>query len=169
MKLKIFYVLYLIAKALPDNDSRLKCFQRKIRYFLVKRFCKSVGTNVNIQKNATISPTLVIGNNSGIGANSIIGRGTTIGDNVMMGPECYIYTRNHAFSRTDIPMREQGMQDFKPVTIGNDVWIGARVTILPGVKIGNGCIIGAGSVVTKDMPDFAISGGNPARVLKYRK
>lgn len=87
----------------------------------------------------------------------------------MMGPECYIYTRNHAFSRTDIPMREQGMQDFKPVTIGNDVWIGARVTILPGVKIGNGCIIGAGSVVTKDLPNFAIGGGNPARVLKYRK
>ena len=87
----------------------------------------------------------------------------------MMGPECYIYTRNHAFSRTDVPMREQGMQDFKPVTIGNDVWIGARVTILPGVKIGNGCIIGAGSVVTKNLPDFAIGGGNPARVLKYRK
>ncbi len=170
LKRKFFFFLYLMAKkTLPDNDSRFRCFQKKIREFFVRNFCESVGINVNIQKNATISPTLVIGNNSGIGANSIIGRGTTIGDNVMMGPECYIYTRNHAFSRTDIPMREQGMQDFKPVTIGNDVWIGARVTILPGVKIGNGCIIGAGSVVTKDMPDFAIGGGNPACVLKYRK
>lgn len=169
LKRKIFFVLYLVAKVLPNNDSRLRFYQKQIRGFFVKRFCKSVGKNVNIQRNATISPTLVIGNNSGIGANSIIGRGTTIGDNVMMGPECYIYTRNHAFSRTDIPMREQGMQDFKPVTIGNDVWIGARVTILPGVKIGNGCIIGAGSVVTKNLPDFAIGGGNTARVLKYRK
>lgn len=166
----ICYVAYqLIGRYLPNNDGRITLGSTFIRRLLVKGFtgCKSNGLYIN--KNATISPTLVIGNNSGIGANSIIGRGTTIGDNVMMGPECYIYTRNHAFSRTDIPMREQGMQDFKPVTIGNDVWIGARVTILPGVKIGNGCIIGAGSVVTKNLPDFAIGGGNPARVLKYRK
>lgn len=158
LKRKICFALYQIAKTLPNNDGRVKCFQRRIRSFLVRNFAEFVGANVNIQCNATISPTLVIGNNSGIGANSVIGRGTVIGDNVMMGPECYIYTRNHAFSRTDIPMREQGMQDFEPVTIGNDVWIGARVTILPGVKIGNGCIIGAGSVVTKDIPDYAIGG-----------
>lgn len=166
----ICYIVYeFIGRYLPNNDGRITLGSAFIRRLLVKGFtgCKSHGLYIN--KNATISPTLVIGNNSGIGANSIIGRGTTIGDNVMMGPECYIYTRNHAFSRTDVPMREQGMQDFKPVTIGNDVWIGARVTILPGVKIGNGCIIGAGSVVTKNLPDFAIGGGNPARVLKYRK
>ena len=168
-KRKICFALYLLAKALPNNESRVRCFQREIRGFLVRRFATSVGSNINIQRNATLSPTLVIGHNSSIGANSIIGRGTAIGDNVMMGPECYIYTRNHAFSRTDIPMREQGLQDFKPVTIGNDVWIGARVTILPGVKIGNGCIIGAGSVVTKDIPDYAIGGGNPARVIRFRK
>lgn len=155
----ICYIIYqMIGRYLPDNDGRITLGSTLIRRFLVKGFTGSKSRGLYINKNATISPTLVIGNNSGIGANSIIGRGTTIGDNVMMGPECYIYTRNHAFSRTDIPMREQGMQDFKPVTIGNDVWIGARVTILPGVKIGNGCIIGAGSVVTKDMPDFAIGG-----------
>lgn len=166
----ICYIIYqMIGRYLPDNDGRITLGQTFIRRFLVKGFTGSKSRGLYINKNATISSTLVIGNNSGIGANSIIGRGTTIGDNVMMGPECYIYTRNHAFSRTDIPMREQGMQDFKPVTIGNDVWIGARVTILPGVKIGNGCIIGAGSVVTKDMPDFAVGGGNPACVLKYRK
>lgn len=166
----ICYIIYqMIGRYLPDNDGRITLGSTLIRRFLVKGFTGSKSRGLYINKNATISPTLVIGNNSGIGANSIIGRGTTIGDNVMMGPECYIYTRNHAFSRADIPMREQGMQDFKPVTIGNDVWIGARVTILPGVKIGNGCIIGAGSVVTKDMPDFAVGGGNPACVLKYRK
>jgi hypothetical protein len=54
LKKKIFYILYLMANALPDNDSRLKCFQKQIRVFFVKRFCKSVGTNVNIQKNATL-------------------------------------------------------------------------------------------------------------------
>ena len=61
------------------------------------------------------------------------------------------------------------MQDFKPVHIGNDVWLGSRVTILPGVNIGNGCIIGASAVVTKDVPDYAVVGGNPAKILKYRK
>lgn len=148
----ICYIIYqMIGRYLPDNDGRITLGSTLIRRFLVKGFTGSKSRGLYINKNATISPTLVIGNNSGIGANSIIGRGTTIGDNVMMGPECYIYTRNHAFSRTDIPMREQGMQDFKPVTIGN------------------GCIIGAGSVVTKDMPDFAVGGGNPACVLKYRK
>lgn len=84
-KRKICFALYLLAKALPNNESRVKCFQREIRGFLVRRFATSVGSNINIQRNATISPTLVIGHNSGIGANSIIGRGTVIGDNVMMG------------------------------------------------------------------------------------
>lgn len=56
----------------------------------------------------------------------------------MMGPECIIYTTNHAFDRTDIPMCEQKFSDEKPVIIGNDVWIGGRVIILPGVHIGNG-------------------------------
>ena len=55
------------------------------------------------------------------------------------------------------------------VTIGNDVWIGMRSIIMPGVTIGNGAVIGAGAVVTKDVPDYAIVGGVPAKVIKYRK
>lgn len=87
----------------------------------------------------------------------------------MMAPECVILTRNHAFDRTDIPMGEQGVQQEKPVIIGNDVWLGQRVIILPGVHIGNGVIVGAGAVVTKDVPDYAVVAGNPARIIKYRK
>ena len=86
-----------------------------------------------------------------------------------MGPECIIYTRNHAFSRTDIPMREQGFSEEKPVYIGDDVWIGGRVTILPGVHIGKGAIVGAGAVVTKDVPEYSIVGGNPAKIIRFRK
>lgn len=161
----IYFVIYqLIGRYLPNNDSRITLGAVLIRRILVRGFTGSKSHGLYINKNVTISPTLIIGNNSGIGANSIIGRGTTIGDNVMMGPECYIYTRNHEFSRTDIPMREQGLQDFKPVSIGNDVWIGARVTILPGVKIGNGSIIGAGAVVTKDIPDYALGGVTQQRL-----
>lgn len=87
----------------------------------------------------------------------------------MMGPECVIFSRNHEFSDLDTPMRLQGYKDSAPCVIGDDVWIGRRVMIMPGVHIGNHCIIGAGAVVTKDVPDWAIVAGNPAVVKKYRK
>lgn len=117
---------------------------------------------------ASISCDLVIGENSGIGEYSKIMPGVIIGDNVMMGPKCFFCTRNHEYTRTDIPMIQQGFQEQRPIKIGNDVWIGQNVIILPGVTVGNGCIIGAGAVVTKNVPDYAIVGGNPAKILRYR-
>ena len=86
----------------------------------------------------------------------------------MMGPDVVILTHTHNIDRTDIPMGDQGSLVAK-VTIGNDVWIGMRSIIMPGVKIGNGAVIGAGAIVTKDVPDYAIVGGVPAKVIKYRK
>ena len=86
----------------------------------------------------------------------------------MMGSDCVIYSRNHAFDRTDIPMMQQGYQPEKPVVIGNDVWIGGHVILLPGVHIGDGAVIGAGAVVAKSIPPYAVAVGNPARVIKYR-
>ncbi len=62
----------------------------------------------------------------------------------------------------------QGVKSCEPVIIGDDVWIGTRVIILPGKKIGTGAILGAGAVITKDVPDYAIVGGNPAKIIKYR-
>ena len=109
-----------------------------------------------------------MGDNSGIGINASISGKCIIGDDVMMGPDCIIYTWNHKFDDTTTTMRGQGFQEEKPVYIGNDVWIGGRVIILPGVHIGNHCIIGAGSVVTKNIPDWAVAAGNPATVKKYR-
>jgi maltose O-acetyltransferase len=91
-----------------------------------------------------------------------------IGDDVMMGTDVTVITRNHKHERTDIPMRLQGFEEEKPVYIGNDVWLGDRVTLMPGVHIGNGCIVAAGSVVTKDVPDYSIVGGVPARVIRSR-
>jgi maltose O-acetyltransferase len=79
-----------------------------------------------------------------------------------------MYSYSHAYDRLDIPMDQQGFEDPTPIHIGDDVWIGARVIILPGVNIGSHCIIGAGSVVTKDVPDYAIVGGVPAKIIRMR-
>ncbi len=87
----------------------------------------------------------------------------------MMGPEVLIYTQNHDFSRTDITMDQQGWADEKPVVIEDDVWIGSRVIILPGVTIGKGSVIGASAVVTKSVPPYSVVAGNPAKIVKTRK
>lgn len=128
----------------------------------------SAGKSINIEKGATFSRRLQLGNNSGLGINCKIQGTVTIGDNVMMGPDVLIYTTNHEFKDKDMPMRMQGYQKEKPVIIGNDVWIGSRVIILPGVHIGDGCVIGAGSVVTKNVPAYCVCAGNPAKVVKER-
>jgi maltose O-acetyltransferase len=91
-----------------------------------------------------------------------------IGNDVMMGQDVLIYTTRHNDYRIDIPMNRQGMAKVEPVEIGNDVWIGSRVIILPGVHISDGCIIGAGSVVTKDIPPYSVAVGAPAKVVRKR-
>ncbi len=91
----------------------------------------------------------------------------TIGEYFHCGQNLMIHTNNHDYDHGDsIPYGRQNI--IKPVVIKDFVWCGANVIILPGVTIGEGCVIGAGSVVTKDIPDLAVAAGNPARVLKYR-
>ena len=115
-----------------------------------------------------LSEQVTLGKRSGIGEDSIISGKVTIGDNVMIGPELMCYTTNHQIKRTDIPMIDQGFSEMYPIIIGDDVWIGSRVIILGG-KIGNGAVIGAGAVVTHDIPSNAVVGGNPAKVIKMRE
>lgn len=86
-----------------------------------------------------------------------------IGDNCMFGPAVQIYTPLHRMNAAErATLAEYG----KPITIGNDVWVGGNATILPGVTIGDRCVIGAGSVVTKDVPSDSFAAGNPAKVIK---
>ncbi len=84
-----------------------------------------------------------------------------------MAPDVIILTRNHKFDSVDTPIQEQGGTT-KPVTICDDVWLGTRVIVLPGVTIGKGAIAAAGAVVAREVPEFAIVGGCPAKVIKYR-
>jgi acetyltransferase-like isoleucine patch superfamily enzyme len=94
--------------------------------------------------------------------------GTLIfGDNCLVGPKCIFRTANHNFSSLEIPIRKQGHTS-KNINVGEDVWIGANVIVLPGVTIGNHAVIGAGSVITSDIQDYAVAVGNPAKVIKLR-
>lgn len=89
-----------------------------------------------------------------------------IGDFVSMAPDVFITASDYQFQK-GVPFRQQPKTD-KDVIIGNDVWLGTKVVVTAGVKIGDGCIVGAGAVVTKDLPAGSIAGGIPARVIKTR-
>lgn len=86
-----------------------------------------------------------------------------IGDNCMLGPSVQIYTATHPLHPTE---RNSGIEYAKPITIGNNVWIGGSAVICPGVTIGNNVVVAAGAVVTKNVPDNVVVGGNPAKVIK---
>ena len=111
------------------------------------------------------------GINISVGNNFFANFGLTIldealvsfGDNVFIGPGCGFYTPCHP---TDIEARNAMVQWAKPITVGNNVWIGGNCTILPGVTIGDGCTIGAGSVVVSDIPAGTVAVGNPCRPVK---
>ena len=85
------------------------------------------------------------------------------GDYVFIGPNCSFYTASHPL---DVQQRNQGLESAHLITVGNNVWFGGNVVVLPGVSIGNNSVIGAGSVVTKDIPDNVVAVGNPCRVIK---
>lgn len=164
----IYKLLYAIAKRMPPTNSKFGGFGGRIRTFCAKKMCASVGNQVNIEQGASFGKDLYIGDRSGVGINCKLYGKVTIGKYVNMGPEVYIYTRNHGHDRIDIPMQEQGYTDESPVIIDDDVWLGSRVTILPGVHIGQGAIVGASAVVTHDVAPYSIVGGNPAKLLRMR-
>ncbi|MEJ2648325.1 MAG: acyltransferase [Sedimentisphaerales bacterium] len=168
---KICLLLYYgFARYLPPSNARYSFGAKQIRYMLCKKLFRKIGKNTNIERLAffRFGYNIEIGDNSGLGINCHISN-AKIGNNVMMGPDVLYIDNNHCFDRTDIPMMEQGNELQKELIIGDDVWIGSRAIFLPGVFIGKGVIVGAGSVVTKSVPDWAIVGGNPAKIIRYRK
>lgn len=133
----------------------------------------SVGDDVIISRNCVIqgkTGPVVIGDKSDIGCNSIISsiKGIFIGNSVLIAGNCYIGGGRYISERLDIPMMEQGLYSKGPVVIEDDVWLGAGAIVLDGVRIGKGCIVGAGAVVTKDLPNYAVATGVPAKIAKMR-
>lgn len=138
----------------------------------------TIGNNFSLGKNSIIECTgvirelgeeLIIGENVGIAANAFIAmRGKLeIGDNTIFGPGVSIHAENHNFEDLAKPIRLQGATR-KGIKIGKDCWIGSKVIILDGVTIGNHVVVAAGAVVNKDIPDYAVVGGVPAKIIKMR-
>ena len=161
---KIWYLAYKVVASWLPISQRMK-FAKKVRYFFAKHIA-ALGSNVNVERNAYFTPQLTVGNNSGVGINAEIYGPVTIGDNVLMGPDVVFYTSGHRYDRVDIPIGQQGATGTEPIVVGNDVWFGRQSIIMPGVHIGDGAVVGARSVVTKDVPPYAVVGGVPAKVIK---
>lgn len=154
---------------LTKIDSVLQRLRHKYR--LRRLILHSKGRNVQISHgfNFHESQNIAIGDDVYIGPHSFISAigGVDIGSGTIIGPRVTIYSANHRYEGANAIPYDDVILPGK-VNIGENIWIGCNVIILPGVKIGEGCIIGAGSVVTREMPSFKVIGGNPARVLKNR-
>lgn len=150
-------------------------FRKIIIFFKYYNFkFKSEGFNCNYRGFSSVfmSPEkIVLGNNVYLGKNTEIDAAgeVEIGNGVIFGPEVCIYSRSHNFDSEDLgalPFDNKFL--IAKVVIKDFVWIGRRVIVLPGVTIGKGAIIGAGAVVSKNVPDYGIAVGNPAKVVRYR-
>jgi len=170
----IYLIIYYgFARFLPKSTSPVVGkLSMNLRSWLCKRLFANSGKKLVVENNVYFGNgnDLKVGIEVGLSSRfKISNRIVTIGNYVMIGEDTLILGGAHKFDRIDIPIGHQGAIGKTYLEIEDDVWIGVRVIILPGCKrIGKGVIIGAGSVVTKDIPDYAIVGGNPARIIKYR-
>lgn len=144
----------------------------RLRLFMLKQVIGHIGKRCVIMRNPSISnpQNLSLGDDSGIGINAKLdcSENIEIGSRCLMGPDVMIYTSDHNWCSDKETYFLTGMST-SPVFIDDDAWLGARSIILKGVKVGRGATVAAGSIVTKDVPPFAIVGGNPAKIIKYRK
>lgn len=150
-------------------------------YAYINALCKNgvfLGDNVTIGRNTVIDCTGVIrdlgegirvGDRVGFSPNCFLEvRGAVeIGSDTIFGPNVGLYAENHNFSDPNVPIRNQGATK-KGIKIGKGCWIGGKAAILDGVIIGDSAVVAAGAVVTKDVPPFAVVGGVPAKIIKYR-
>jgi len=131
----------------------------------------TMGTDCKLYSQDSAS-RIIIGNrvslNYSVSINADCGGSITLGDNTIIGPNTVLRASNHKHELLDKPIRDQGHSSGK-IVLGDNVWVGASVIILPNVTIGNNVIVGAGSVVTKDIKDNLIVGGVPAITIKKRE
>lgn len=143
----------------PVNIDERKILIRNIlgktgeKFWIEPDFWCDYGYNIQIGENFYVNHNCVILDPAPV----------IFGDNVFIGPNCGFYTASHPI---DYGPRNSGLEFAKPITVGNNVWIGGNVCVLPGITIGDDVVIGAGSVVVKDIPSHSVAAGNPCRVIK---
>ncbi len=159
----IFYS-FLISK-IPFKPGKIL----RYHYFKIKHG-KKLGKNVNISHNVNISRNVIIGDNVTITDSCRLGYHLggkiIISDDVLIGHEVLFINNIHNYKNLSMRVQDQGYLPFKDIFIGRGAWIGARVIIMPGVNIGAHAVIGAGSIVTKDIPEKSVAVGIPAKVIK---
>lgn len=138
-----------------------------LRMQLLRQLLGQVGENcvINPQFRCDYGCNIRMGENVFINYNCVIldCAPVTFGDNVFIAPNCGFYTAGHP---VDYPTRNAVLEFAKPITVGDNVWIGGNVVVLPGVTIGSGSVIGAGSVVSRDIPENVVAVGNPCRPIR---
>ena len=132
-----------------------------------------VGRDSRLREGVILQPyqDIAIGERTDIGAYTTVFGNVSIGDDALIAPHVMLAGGNHVYDDRKVPMKYQGGPTggtSEGIHIGNDVWLGANVAVVDGVSIGDGAIVAAGSVVTKDVPPFAIVAGNPCKLIRYR-
>lgn len=170
LKKAVGYALYvLLGSWLPHYQLHRRWpLSDAIRRFSGTLMFDYCGKNIDLGRHISFSSKLFIGNRSSIGDFTQLQGEVHIGNNVMIAPKCSFIAMDHVISNTDIPMNQQG-EIYKAISVEDDVWIGYGTIILKGVHIGKGAICAAGAVVTKDVPNYAVVGGVPAKIIKFRK
>ena len=164
----------LLTMFIVSKKKRKEIRSKLIVYLYCRKYCpqilknaKKIGTHFWCRSPSTCTPNTYIGNDVSFNGMRMEGDGKVVfGNHVHTGTECLIITRSHNYEGTEIPYDSTHI--YKDILIADFVWIGSRVTILPETEIGEGAIIQGGSVVHGKIPPYAIAGGNPATVFKYR-
>ena len=165
------FAYYGLARWLPSSSMPFGNVSNKIRTFISRRLFKQCGSRAVVKRGAYFGTgsKVELGSNSQIGENARIEHDVVIEDDVMMGIEVMVLATRHRTDLLDVPLIDQGYDQRLPPRLCQGCWIGGRAMILPGVTVGKHAIVAAGAIVNKDVPDYAIVGGVPARVIKDRR
>ncbi len=168
MPRKIYFLIYnILGKYLPRTYMPYSLCSKRIRSFLAQNFIDQCGSNLKIETNVLLSPFIELGDNVELNENCKIRGNVKIGNDVLIAPGVQLISVNHKFDRMDIPIKQQGEVEGY-IVIEDNVWIGTNAIILPNVTIKKGSIVGAGSIVTKNVEECSIVGGNPAKLIGKR-